>query len=112
MGLTAGVGWLFGTDASLPQMALDNGHTASLQVPQDNPGRSAFENHVTANNVRTNDLGPGGMSGAPFSANSEARILLSDPAWYGAGPIREVVTVFAERDVMIAAATSAFPLRA
>ena len=58
------------------------------------------------------DLGPGGMSGAPFSANSEARILLSDPAWYGAGPIREVVTVFAERDVMIAAATSAFPLRA
>ena len=25
-----------------------NGHTASLQVPQNNPGRSAFENHVIA----------------------------------------------------------------
>ena len=36
-----------------------NGDTASLQVPQDNPRRSAFENHVIANHVRTIDLGPG-----------------------------------------------------
>ena len=33
---------------------------------------------------------------------SEARISPTDPAWYGVGRIREVVTVFAERGVMIA----------
>jgi hypothetical protein len=41
-----------------------NGHTASLQVPEDNPGRSAFENHVIANHVRTIDLWRGHVSRA------------------------------------------------
>ena len=46
-----------------------HGHTAPLQVPQDNPHRSAFENDVIAGHMRTIGLG-GGMSAAPSSANT------------------------------------------
>jgi hypothetical protein len=41
-----------------------HGDTAALQVPQDNPHRSAFENDVIAGHVRTIGLRRGHVSGA------------------------------------------------